>query len=100
MKKFVYLYAGGSAPENAEDGKAVMDAWMAYFAKMGDRIVDGGAPLGDRRSVGAAPKSASTGYSIVMANTLEEAVALTDGHPHLRFGGAIEVCETVPIGPP
>ena len=74
-----------------------MQAWMAYFGKMGDRIVDGGAPIGPQKSVGNHPAVRIGGYSIVNASSLEEAVALTDGHPHVKSGGSIEVCETMPI---
>ena len=97
MKKFVYLYFGGNPPKSAEEGQAVMQAWMAYFGKMGDRIVDGGAPIGPQKSVGNHPAVRIGGYSIVKASSLEEAVALTDGHPHVKSGGSIEVCETMPI---
>jgi hypothetical protein len=98
MAKFLYLYTGGSPPADEAQGKAVMDAWMAYFGKMGSRIVDGGAPLGARQSVAGAPMSGASGYSLIEAKDLAEAVALTDGHPHLGVGGMIEVLETAPIG--
>ena len=97
MTKFLYLYTGGSPPASAEDGKKVMASWMAYFAKMGSRIVEGGAPLGARTSVGGAAVSGAAGFSIVEAKDLAEAVTLTEGHPHLAAGGAIEVLETVPV---
>jgi hypothetical protein len=97
MGKFLYIYTGGSPPADREAGERVMQAWMAYFARMGDRIVDGGAPLGARQSVAGAPTSGANGYSLIKADNLEEAVSLTEGHPHLMSGGGIEVLETVPI---
>ena len=97
MAKFLYLYAGGNPPADQEAGKKVMEAWMAYFGRMGPKIVDGGAPLGARQSVAGAPASGASGYSIIQADSLAEAVKLTDGHPHLMSGGSIEVLETVPI---
>ena len=97
MKKFLYLYFGGNPPATPEAGKKVMDGWMAYFAKMGDKIVDGGAPLGPHRAVGGSAQAKPSGYSIVNAASLDEAVTLTKGHPHLMSGGSIEVCETQPI---
>jgi len=97
MAKFLYLYTGGNPPADAAEGQKVMQAWMAYFGRMGSRIVDGGAPLGARQSVAGAPASAASGYSLIEAGDLAEAVKLTDGHPHLASGGAIEVLETNPI---
>jgi hypothetical protein len=97
MAKFLYLYFGGSPPKSPDEGKKVMDAWMAWFGKVGDKIADGGAPLGPRKSIGGSAASSATGYSIVNAANLDEAVALTKGHPHLASGGSIEVCEAMPI---
>ena len=98
MTKFLYLYFGGTPPKSPEDGKKVMDAWMAWFGNMGDKVVDGGAPLGARKSVSGNTASGATGYSIVNAASLDEAIAFTKGHPHLLSGSSIEVCETVPVG--
>ena len=97
MKKFLYLYFGGNPPKSPEEGKALMDDWMAYFARMGDRFADGGAPIGPQKTVGKHPDTRVAGYSIVNAASLDEAVKLTDGHPHIKAGGSIEVCETMPI---
>jgi len=55
MKKFLYLYFGGNPSKSPDEGKAQMQAWMTYFGKMGDKIVDGGAPIGPQKSVGAHP---------------------------------------------
>ena len=63
MKKFLYLYFGGNPPKSPEEGKAMMDNWMAYFGKMGDRIADGGAPIGPQKSVGKHPDTRVAGYS-------------------------------------
>ena len=97
MKKFVYLYFGGNPPATPEAGKAIMADWMSYFQNMGDKIVDGGAPLGPHKSVGGKSTANPSGYSIVNAASLDDAVKLTKGHPHLKMGGTIEVCETQPI---
>ena len=36
MAKFLYLYHGGGPPSSPEEGQKVMQAWMAYFGRMGD----------------------------------------------------------------
>ena len=99
MAKFIYLYSGGQmAPSSPEEGKKLMDAWMAYFGKLGDKILDMGAPLGKRKSVGGIGQSKINGFTIVAAESLEEAVALTKGHPHLATGGSVEVAELAAPG--
>ena len=98
MAKYVLLYLGGSQPKSPEEGKKVMDAWMAWFGRVGSGVVDGGAPFGPRKTVGTGTAvTGAVGYSIVTASNLDAAIKLTDGHPHIASGGAIEVCETAPI---
>jgi hypothetical protein len=100
-KGFLYLYSGGSAPQDEASGKAMMDAWVAYFRKLGSAIVDGGAPFAPgSKTIGGAPLSKATGYSIIQTDSLATAVALTEGHPHLAYGGGIEVFELVDMGGP
>jgi hypothetical protein len=75
-----------------------MTAWMAWFGKVGVALVDGGAPFAPAAEiVGAAIPSHATGYSILSADSLGDAVALTDGHPHVAYGGGIEVFEIAPM---
>jgi hypothetical protein len=45
------------------------------------------------QTIAAAKPSHATGYSIVSADSLGDAAALTDGHPHIAYGGGIEVFE-------
>jgi hypothetical protein len=96
--KYVFLYTGGTAPRSEAEGKAMMDAWMAWFGKIGPSIVDGGAPLAPGgKLLGNAKASGASGYSIVSADSLDAAVKLTDNHPHLAQGGGIEVLESVKV---
>jgi hypothetical protein len=70
---------------------------MEYFGRMGDKIVDGGAPLGERQQLAGAGQSGANGYSIIKADSLADAVALCENHPMIASGGKIEVIETNPI---
>jgi hypothetical protein len=97
MKKFMYLYFGGTRPENEEAGKAVMADWMTYLGKMGDTVIDGGAPLEGGMKIGGGSVAGATGYSIIKAENMEEAMALTEGNPHIKHGGTVEVYEIVPV---
>ena len=46
---------------------------------------------------GGTATSTTVGYSIISAEPLDEAVALTDGHAHCSVGGSVEVCEVLPV---
>ena len=85
-------------PESDEEAQAVMSQWRNWFSQMGDQVVDSGNPVGKSSTVhtdgsvtddgGSNPLS---GYSIVEANTLEDALALAKDCPVLAAEGSVEV---------
>ena len=104
MSKFVFVYHGGKAPESEEEGAAVMQAWNDWLDGLGSAVVDAGHPTGASATVGSDGSTSSggganpvTGYSIVSADSLEEALVLAKGSPQLASGGTIEVAETLDI---
>ena len=110
MKKFIATYhapidfmeqSGTSSPEEMKKG---MDAWMAWAKRCGAKLVDMGDPLSGGqtlRSDGSAVASERQvrGYSVLQAETMDEAKALLDGHPHLNWmdGCEIDVHEAIPM---
>ena len=96
MGKYVLAYKGGSVPETEEEQKRVMDAWTAWFTELGDSVVDMGNPFGAQGSVGGGSTSGLTGYSIVNAASLDDALAKAGSCPILDNGsGGVEVYETL-----
>jgi hypothetical protein len=83
MKKFLMLNYGYVEPT-----PEIMGAWQAWFAKVADHFVDSGNPLGNGVEVtksGSRELSpdmgAATGYSIISAESREEAERLLEGCP-------------------
>lgn len=103
MANYLLVYHGGTQPEDEAAGKASMDAWLAWFGRLGAAIVDGGNPTTQTKvisadgSVADGGPTSPTGYSVLRADSLDEAVALAKGCPHLAAGGMIEVAETVDV---
>ncbi len=97
MKKFIYLYFGGDTASDIseEERNKIMGDWVAYFDKLSGKVVDMGAPFGERKTVGGTETSTTNGYTVISAEDLNEAVALTNGHPHLTAGGRIDVIEAI-----
>ena len=95
MGKYVYLYTGGGMPESEEEGARVMAAWNAFLGGIGDKLVDMGTPFGASKSVKGNGTSGATGYSIVTAGSLDDAVSMAKGCPIFERGGDVEVYETV-----
>jgi hypothetical protein len=104
MTKYLLNYHGGSMPETPAEGEKVMKAWMDWMGGLGKAMVDGGNPTGPSKTVGATGKvsdgggaNPSTGYSIIEAKSLDDAVGLSKGCPVLKSGGSIEVAELMPM---
>ena len=101
MAKFLVTYHGGSMPDSEEGRKQVMAAFGAWVGRVGEALLDPGAPLGPAKTVTAdavQPGSAdgpSTGYSVLQADSLDSAVALVRDHPFVARGGALQVTEAV-----
>lgn len=107
MARYMYVYKGEATDMSEmtpEEGQAIMEKWGAWMGKIGNALVDVGAPYGpgsslvDDGSTGAA--SASTGYSIVEADDMAHAQSLADGHPYLSEGNgnyAIDIFELMPV---
>ncbi len=88
------------ARSSLEQLKAGMALWQAWHQKSGSAVVDLGAPLDKSTTLAAdsaAPsKSAITGYSIMQANSIEDAVSLMKEHPHFHGpGSSIQILECV-----
>ena len=101
MPNFIFAYHGGGMPETPEEGERVMAAWNAWYGGMGDKITNGGGPLGQSHTVsksgvkedgGANPLS---GFTVVSATNYAEADKMAAGCPILADGGNVEVCEIV-----
>ena len=109
MKKFIVTYLAPmdanwktqeSTPEEMEAG---MKAWMAWAEKCGNKLVDMGSPLGNGISLrpggsSLASESLIIGYSVLQADSMEEASSLLKDHPHLDWNAEcqIEVHESLP----
>ena len=81
----------------------IMEAWGRWFGSLGDRVVDGGTPFGPSTVVssstanGQAASSGLTGYSIIKADSLQQAAESARGCPIVLDGGSVEVYETFPV---
>lgn len=100
MAKYLFVYHGGSAPETEEEVQEVLDAWGAWLGGMGSAVIDGGNPVGKSTTVlpdgsvasngGSNPTS---GYSLIEASNLNDAIEKARGCPIRMHGGSIELAE-------
>jgi YCII-related domain len=107
MAKFIYLYRGPATPisdRTPEEHAERMAAFGAWIERVGAALVDVGCPFGTSLSVHDDGTEGTAGdligYTIIAADDLAAAKALTDGLPFLsnRDGRcAVEIFELLPM---
>lgn len=102
MKEYVLVFKGGSMPESDEEKKQVMDAWGQWFSELGDKVKNQGNPFGSSKAVSADGEvsdstSGLTGYCIISADSLDDAVEMAKGCPVKLGGASTEVYEVFPV---
>lgn len=103
MKKFVFEYHNEADP-NAPMQDGIMEKWNTWFGALGSKLVDGGNPYAsggmavEKSGVSKIENHPSTGYSIVNADSMDEAVEMAKGCPVLdQPAGAVRVYEALPM---
>lgn len=101
MAKYLFVFHGAKQPDEA-DVKKTMDAWGAWFGSMGAAVIDGGNPVGKSSTVHSSGKVTNdggtnpvSGYSLIEAASLNDALAHAKRCPVLAAGGSIEVAEAL-----
>jgi hypothetical protein len=103
--KYVLTYYGGGMPETDAERAKVMQAWEAWFGRLGSALVDPGNPTSGNVATIAADGSVSkqasgpriSGYTIIEAPSLDEAVAIAKDCPVLLGGASLAVNETIDV---
>ena len=105
MIKYLLLYHGGGMPETEEETARVMQAWEAWYGKLGAAVADPGNPFTPAAKTVAPDGTASdgpvgtmaTGYTVVEADSLDAATEMAKGCPVLAGGASISVFETFEV---
>ncbi len=104
MAKFVFAYTGGGGMAQTEaEMQATMAHWGGFLGGIGAALIDGGNPFGESATVSAGGTAVSPGssglggYSIVEADSLAAAIALTAGCPVFSSGGNVDVYAAIPM---
>jgi hypothetical protein len=105
MTDYLLLYSGGAMPQGEAEVAEVMKAWDSWMTKLGPALKDGGNPFtptaktiakGGKVTDGPADAMAS-GYSIIQANSIDEAVSMAKDCPVFQGGAKLTVFETFEV---
>lgn len=109
MANYVLIYTGGAMPAGTmpseAEMKAIMDDWIAWFSKLGSAVVNPGNPFAPAAKIvapggsvtDAASATMATGFTILKAASLSEAVEMAKSCPQLKAGGNVGVYETMEV---
>ncbi len=88
MSKYLFVYHGGKKPESKEEGDKIMKQWKDWFISIGEAIHDTGAPVGpsktvkgDKSVVDDGGSNPVNGYTIIKADSMEEAIEIAKKCP-------------------
>lgn len=104
MPKFLYIFHGDSSsiPQTPQEQEAAMKAWGDWMGALGTALIEPGNPVGKSKLVTADGvkddvPNAAFGYSMVEAESFEQACEMTKGNPMLDGAGSVEVAEIIPM---
>src|ERR1700753_1292968 len=105
MADFAFLYRGGDRMPSPNHTQEVMQKWMEWFKALAERghLIDHGQPLETRGKIVQGAKKTITdgpfaetkdvvgGFTLIRADSLDEACELAKVCPLLEKGGQVEV---------
>lgn len=100
MSDYVFTYYGEPKFESPEQGAKYMEKWGRWEGSLGKALVNPGVPLKRAKTVssdGVSDNNSSnrvTGYYVVQAESMEAAIEMAKGCPHLEHG-TIDVAEAM-----
>jgi hypothetical protein len=101
MPNYILAYHGGDRPETPEAGAEHMSKYKAWLGGLGETLVNPPTPFGKKMSVNAKGVSENsdpnymTGFCIIKADSLEDALEVSKGDPFLKMNGTIVVAEMI-----
>jgi hypothetical protein len=92
MSDYVLTYYGEPKFKSPEEGGKYMAKWQTWVGSLGATLVNPGVPFGKSKTVSStgvsddAGSNRVTGFSIVKADSMDAAVKIAKGCPHLEHG--------------
>ena len=103
MTQYIIVYIGGNQPSTPEEGKQHFARYQAWLSSLGDSAISPMNPLKNTNLIdpeGTVSNESITkisGYTIVEAQSMNEALEMAKSCPFLNIGGSLEVSELIQI---
>ncbi len=101
MKQYIILYFGGDEPSGPEEGKKHFARYQEWLQGLGDAVLQPMVPLKHAHTVqsdGTVAEGSSVamkGYTVVQADSIDQALEYARSCPFLEINGTLEVAEIV-----
>lgn len=101
MPQYMITYLGGNQPSTPEEGKQHFEKYKAWLVSLGDSAISPANPLKNSNtvnpdgSVTAGSTTTMSGYTVVEAESIEDALIMAKACPFLDIGGSLEVSELI-----
>jgi hypothetical protein len=102
MPKFVFVYVGGAPAKGQEQEN--MKAWGDWVADLSQKgIYKSGEPFGWTKKTVNSDNSVTdylgqnSGYSLIEAGSMEEALEIAKTGPNQKYGGSTDVFDVMEI---
>ncbi len=95
MAKYMLVYLGGDQPSNPEEGRKHFEEYRNWLTSLGDSLVSAANPLKDTHVIhpnGTTEQGSTTamsGFSIIEADSIQEAVTMSQSCPFQKIGGTL-----------
>jgi len=103
MNQYVLVYLGGEHPTNPQEARLHHMKYVEWLTSLENVLVIPTIPLKDTNTVSSdgSTKEGSTcamsGFSIIKADSMEDALAIAQACPFLEIGGSLEVSEMMQL---
>ena len=101
MSKYILTYFGGDEPATPEEGKKHFAKYQEWLGSLGNAAVSPMNPFRSTVTVNpdgsttAGSNTRYTGYTVLEADSSEEAIHMAQSCPFLDIGGTLEVSELI-----
>ena len=103
MANYMITYLGGNHPSTPEEGKQHFAKYKAWLSSLGEAAVSPANPLKGTKTVNAdgsvsdGGTTTMSGFTVVEAASIDEAISMAKSCPFLDIGGTLEVSELLEI---
>lgn len=101
MAQYLIIYTGGNQPATPEEGRLHFIKYQAWLQSLGEAVLSPMNPIRNAHTIDASgvvsegSQMLMSGYTIIEADSIDAAIAMSKTCPFLDIGGSLEVSERV-----